>query len=51
MSKKETNPKLNFERICVLYENTIVGYFGIAAGVLFFAYMIDQLASIRIAYP
>jgi len=48
---KETNPKIDFERIRVLYENTNVGYFGIAAGVLFFSYMIDQLASIRIAFP
>jgi diguanylate cyclase (GGDEF)-like protein len=51
VSKEETNPELDFERISVLYENTDVGYFGIAAGVLFFGYMIDQLASIQVAYP
>lgn len=51
MSNREINPKLDFERISVLYENTNVGYFGIAAGVLFFGYMIDQLASIQAAYP
>ena len=51
MHRKQTNPKLDFERISVLYENTNVGYFGIAAGVLFFAYIIDQLASIQVAYP
>ena len=50
MSKEETNPELDFERISVLYENTNVGYSGIAAGVLFFGYMIDQLASIQVAY-
>jgi diguanylate cyclase (GGDEF)-like protein len=51
VSKEETNPELDFERINILYENTNVGYFGIAAGVLFFGYMIDQLASIQVAYP
>lgn len=51
MSKKENNQELDFARISVLYENTNVGYFGIAAGVLFFGYIIDQLASIQIAYP
>lgn len=51
MSKKLKNPELDFERISVLYANTNVGYFGIAAGVLFFSYIIDQLASIQVAYP
>ncbi len=51
MSRKEKNPKLDFERISVLYANTNIGYFGIAAGVLFFGYIIDQLASIEIALP
>lgn len=51
MNKKEKNPELDFERISVLYENTNVGYFGILAGVLFFGYIIDQLASIPVAYP
>ncbi len=51
MKKITENPKLDFERISVLYENTNVGYFGIAAGVLFFGYIIDQLASIDVAYP
>tara|TARA_B110000858_G_scaffold198514_1_gene266031 strand:- start:47029 stop:47289 length:261 start_codon:yes stop_codon:yes gene_type:complete len=49
--KHQINPQLDFERISVLYENTNVGYFGIAAGVLFFGYIIDQLASIQVAYP
>jgi diguanylate cyclase (GGDEF)-like protein len=49
--KKEINPELDFERISVLYENTNVSYFSIAAGVLFLGYMIDQLASIQAAYP
>lgn len=51
MNKKETNLELDFERIRVLYENTNVGYFGILAGVLFFGYIIDQLASISVALP
>jgi diguanylate cyclase (GGDEF)-like protein len=47
----EKNPELDFERICVLYENTKVGYFGIAAGVLFFAYIIQQLSTVSAAIP
>jgi diguanylate cyclase (GGDEF)-like protein len=50
VSNKEINPQLDFERISVLYGNTNVGYFGIAAGVLFIGYIIDQLASIQVAY-
>ena len=35
MSKEETNPELDFERISVLYENTNVGYSGIAVGIAY----------------
>jgi len=48
---KAQNPELDFERISVLYENTDVGYFGIATGVLFFGYIIDQLANVQAAIP
>jgi len=51
VSKKEENPKLDFERISILYQNTSFGYFGIAVGVLFFGYIIDQLSSVNAAYP
>lgn len=51
MSKKEKNPELDFARISVLYENTNAGYFGIAAGVLFFGYIMNSLASISAAIP
>jgi diguanylate cyclase (GGDEF)-like protein len=48
--EEEENSELDFERISVLYANTNVGYFGIAAGVLFFGYMIHELAAPNIAY-
>jgi hypothetical protein len=35
VSKEETNPELDFERISVLYENTNVGYSGIAVGIAY----------------
>lgn len=50
MNSKESNPELDFARISILYANTNAGYFGIATGVLFFAYIIDQLATINAAY-
>ena len=50
MKSKESNPELDFARISVLYANTNAGYFGIATGVLFFAYIINQLATIDAAY-
>tara|TARA_R110002073_G_C9423221_1_gene576183 strand:+ start:444 stop:1520 length:1077 start_codon:yes stop_codon:yes gene_type:complete len=45
----EQNPELDFARISVLYANTNAGYFGIATGVLFFAYIVDQLSTINAA--
>ncbi|MEX0965492.1 MAG: GGDEF domain-containing protein [Pseudohongiellaceae bacterium] len=50
MKIKENNPELDFARISVLYSNTNTGYFGIAAGVIFFAYIVDQLATMEIAF-
>lgn len=51
MNRKGGNPQLDFERISILYENSHIGYFGIVAGVLFLGYIIDELASIQVAYP
>jgi len=51
VSKKEENPKLDFERISILYQNTSFGYFGIAVGVLFFGFIISQLSDSNAAYP
>ncbi|GJM12589.1 MAG: hypothetical protein DHS20C12_09920 [Pseudohongiella sp.] len=51
MSKKEYNQELDFARISVLYANTNVGYFGVAAAVIFIAYIIDELASVDAAIP
>jgi diguanylate cyclase (GGDEF)-like protein len=50
-SKKKNISELDFARISVLYENTTVGYFGIAAGVFFIGYIVEQLASIQVALP
>lgn len=50
MSNNRKNSELDFARISVLYENTNVGYFGIGVGVLFFAYFINEFATIDIAY-
>lgn len=50
MKYSEENPELDFARISVLYANTNAGYFGIVTGVLFFAYIINQLAAIDAAY-
>ena len=51
MNSKDNHTELDFTRISVLYANTNVGYFGIATGVFFFAYIINQLATASIAYP
>lgn len=51
MRNRENNPKLDFARISILYENTNVGYFGIAASVLWFGYIISNLATVDIAIP
>lgn len=51
MNKNDNNPELDFARISILYENTNAGYFGIATGVLFFGYIMNQLASISAAIP
>ncbi|PCI77692.1 MAG: hypothetical protein COB20_07170 [SAR86 cluster bacterium] len=50
MKNRKTNPELDFARISALYGNTDAGYFGIATGVLFFGYIINELASIDVAY-
>lgn len=51
MNSKDNHTELDFTRISVLYANTNAGYFGIATGVFFFAYIINQLATASIAYP
>jgi len=51
VNSKDNHTELDFTRISVLYANTNAGYFGIATGVFFFAYIINQLATASIAYP
>jgi len=46
---KENNPELDFARISVLYANTNAGYIGIATGVLFYAFIANQLTTIEVA--
>lgn len=49
MAIKENNPELDFARISVLYANTNAGYFGIATGVIFFAFIANELTTIEVA--
>ena len=49
MRKDKTNPELDFERICILYANAKLGYFGIFLSLFFLGFIVSRLVSPKIA--
>lgn len=50
MAENNNNSKVDYERICILYENSKYGYIGMAAAALFVGYIITQLSEFRYAF-